>query len=241
MINWSLAAYVFCLIAGLGLAIASGFLGEILGHAFGGHDAALGHGFGGHDIGHDIGHGLHVDHGVHVSHEAAAGHGAAGGETSGATDVAAQLSPVSPPVISTFLTMFGLFGMVGEMGLKWPTAVAAPSAAVASLVLATLVFVVIAKFLAVSQGTSHTALRDLIGTDAEVITPIPANGVGEVAYVCQTGRASLPARSEGGTMIPKHSMVIITDVVGSTALVRETIDEQLRSMSQKPASEAGTV
>jgi len=236
MMDWSLAAYVFCLIAGVGLAIASGFLGEILGHAFGGHDAALGHDVGGHDIGH----GLHVGHDVHVAHDAAAGHGAAGAGASGAADVASQLSPISPPVISTFLTVFGLFGMVGEMGLKWPTVVAAPAAAVASLALAALVFVVIAKFLAVSQGTSHTALRDLIGTEAEVITPIPANGLGEVAYVCQTGRASMPARSEAGTMIPKHSMVMITDVVGNTALVRETVDEQLRSMSQKPAGETGT-
>jgi len=234
MMDWSLAAYVFCLIAGVGLAIASGFLGEILGHAFGGHDAALGHDVGGHDIGH----GVHVGH---VGHDAAADHGVAGADASAATDVASQLSPISPPVISTFLTMFGVFGVLGEMGLKWPTWLAAPSSAVASLVLATLVFVVIARFLAVSQGTSHTALKDLIGTDAEVITPIPANGLGEVAYVCQTGRASMPARSEAGTMIPKHSMVIIMEVVGNTALVRETIDEQLRSMSQKPTGEAGTV
>jgi len=235
MIDWSLAIYIFCLVAGLGLGFASGFLGDILGHAFGGHEVGVAHDIGGHAIaGHEI-----AGHEVHAGHEAHAGAHEAAADTSSPTDIASHMSPISPPVISTFLTMFGLFGIVGEEGLKLPPIIAAPGAGVVSIGLAAGVFYALAKLLSVSQGTSHVALRDLVGTDAEVITPIPANGVGEIAYVCETGRASLPARSEAGTMIPKHSMVVIMEIVGNTALVRETVDEQLRAMAQEKAAQTG--
>ncbi len=238
MMTWSLGAYIFCLVAGLILSIVSGFLGAVMGHVSGGHAGAVGHAAGGHGL--HLGHGLHFGHGAHVGHVPHIGAHVAAGAAGSATDVATQMSPISPPVISTFLTMFGFFGMLGEMGLHLPTLIAAPGAALVSVVAAALIFLAIARFLEVSQGTSHIAMADLVGSEAEVITPIPPDGLGEIAYSAPTGRASCAARSEAGTMIPKHSVVVITEMAGNVALVRETIDEQLRGVSHEPTGGTGT-
>jgi membrane protein implicated in regulation of membrane protease activity len=238
--SWSLGAYIFCLVAGLILSIVSGFLGALMGHVSGGHAGGVGHDVGGHAV---AGHGFHVGHGLHFGHGHVphiGGHEVAAEAAASPTDVATQMSPISPPVISTFLTMFGFFGMLGEMGLHLPTLIAAPGAALVSVVAAALMFLAIAKFLSISQGTSHMAMADLVGSEAEVITPIPPDGLGEIAYSAPTGRASCPARSEAGTMIPKHSVVVITEMAGNVALVRETIDEQLRGVPHEPNGGAET-
>ena len=217
--TWSFGVYLFCLVAGLGFAIASGFLGGIL-HTGDGGDTGLGHGFGGHDLG------AHVDgsadHGLSTDHADAS---------------AVHLSPLSPPIISTFLTGFGFAGMVGEkvLGLGW--FLSAPLSIAFSVGIAVLAFVLVGKLMSGSQGSSHVRFADLVGTEAEVITPIPAEGLGEIAFDTPTGRTSHPARSETGAVIPKHSMVTITQVVGNVAMVRETIDEQLRSLGRAERAE----
>jgi membrane protein implicated in regulation of membrane protease activity len=223
-ITWSFAVYLFCFVVGLFFAIASGFLGGVL-HLGDGADAGgLDHDL---SIGHDMDTGTDVsaDHDVSVSHDASA--------DSAADSVGMHLSPVSAPVLSTFLVGFGFAGMVGEMGLHLPWFLSAPSAMVFSFCIAILAFVAVGRFMEKSQGTSHVRFSDMIGVEAEVITPIPAEGVGEIAYTTPTGRTSSSARSETGALIPKHSMVTITKVVGNVAMVRETIDEQLRRLGRE--------
>jgi len=224
-ITWSFAVYLFCFVIGLFFAIASGFLGGVLhlgdGADAGGldHDLSLGH-----DVG--VGHDVSADHDVSASHDAAT-------DSAAADSVGMHLSPVSAPILSTFLVGFGFVGMVSERGLHLPWFLSAPAAMVFSLVIAVLAFVAVGRFMEKSQGTSHVRFSDMIGVEAEVITPIPSEGVGEIAYTTPTGRMSSPARSETGALIPKHSMVTITQVVGNVAMVRETIDEQLRRLGRE--------
>lgn len=213
--SWSFAVYLFCLVVGLGFAVVSGLLGGFLhlGGAEGAVDQAIG-------VDHDVsGHDFAVDHDVGADHGAGAG-----GD-------AVHLSPLSPPVFSTFLTGFGFFGMAAEKGLHLPWFLSAPFAAAISVGLALLVFVAVGKFMSSSQGSSHVRLSDLIGTEAEVTTPIPSMGLGEIAFDTPTGRMLCPARSETGAVIPKHSIVTITQVTGNIATVRETVDEQLRRLA----------
>ncbi len=204
--HWSFFVYFLSLGLGLILALVSGFLSTVLG---GDHDISADHDL---SVDHDIG----VDHDISVDHDFGPG------------DV--HLSPVSPPVMSTFLSIFGAGGLFLEGGLHLPWYIATPISGTVAIVLSIGVIVVLGKLLTAAQGTSHISLGDLIGTESTVITPIPANGLGEIAYSAPTGRGSMPARSETGTLIPKHSMVTITQVVGNTAMVRETIDEQLRNL-----------
>jgi membrane-bound ClpP family serine protease len=55
----------------------------------------------------------------------------------------------------------------------------------------------------------------LVGMPATVITPIPANGVGEIAYVQAGTRYSAPARDERGAPVANGQTVKIVRIVGT--------------------------
>ncbi|MFQ6131199.1 MAG: NfeD family protein [Armatimonadota bacterium] len=219
-------AYVAAIVGGVLFAIASGFLGEILGH-FGGDGLDV-------DVGHDVD--VHVGgDGFDVHADGIDAHA----EVGGVGDVA-HLSPVSPPVIATLVTTFGVVGLVCENVFGLGPLLSLPIAVVSSVALAALVFATVGRLLVAVQSTSHAALADLAGTEAQVITPIPADGVGEVSYSYANVRESRPARSEDGVLIPKHALVRISRVAGSTLIVRELVDERLRRLHDADAdAEAG--
>jgi len=226
--EWTFYVYLFSLVVGVGMLIVSGFLGQVLGDSDVGGD----HDFGGVD------HDLSVDHDMSVDHDLSADHdvGIADG---------VHLSPISPPIMSTFLVSFGFTGMALEWGLNLPWFLTAPAAAAVGIVLAIGTMIVLGRLMTAAEGSSQIRYTDLIGTEATVVTPIPAEGLGKIAYTAATGRGAMSARGESGAMIPQHSMVTITQVVGSTALVRETIDEQLLGLATEaeetePEEEAET-
>jgi len=100
-----------------------------------------------------------------------------------------------------------------------------PAWSLAAAVLGGLVVAVIARFafgyfLLGPQGSSEVTMKDLIGATAEVVTPIPADSVGEVALVAQGGRVSYPAKSASGQPIPRNTTVIVERIVGGIAFVR---------------------
>ncbi|HOS93540.1 MAG TPA: NfeD family protein [Armatimonadota bacterium] len=200
----------------------------VLGH-FGGHDAG-GHDIGGHDVGgHDIG-------GHDVGGHDAGGHGAAGhadgGGAHGPASPSSQfsgISPLSPLIISCFLTIFGATGIAcASIGV--PPLISAPLASVSALVISALAFVAFSRLLMRIQSTSHYALHELEGLEGTVVTPIPASGVGEVAVVAHETRRTNPARSADGSAIEKHVTVVVERVVGNTLMVRKAIDERLREL-----------
>jgi membrane protein implicated in regulation of membrane protease activity len=64
-----------------------------------------------------------------------------------------------------------------------------------------------------SSSESHVAT--LVGMSATVITPIPSNGVGEIAYVQAGTRYSAPARDERGAPVANGQTVKIVRIVGT--------------------------
>ena len=58
------------------------------------------------------------------------------------------------------------------------------------------------------------------GTEASVVSPIPANGVGEIAYVVGGTRYTAPARMENGAAIGNGKLVTITQMVGTQFYVK---------------------
>ncbi len=66
-----------------------------------------------------------------------------------------------------------------------------------------------------TQSSSESRVGDLIGQTASIITPIPADGVGEIAYVQCGTRYTAPARTESGSPIAAGKPVRITRIVGS--------------------------
>ena len=58
-------------------------------------------------------------------------------------------------------------------------------------------------------------MASLAGQVASIISPIPAGGVGEIAYVQGGSRYSAPARAEGDLPIAAGQSVRISRVVGT--------------------------
>jgi membrane protein implicated in regulation of membrane protease activity len=131
-----------------------------------------------------------------------------------------HLPALSPVTIASFVTAFGAFGLIG-LGLFDASARASLAwAGIGGVGIAVFAHVAFSLFLIRPQGSSEVRMRDIVGAMAEVLTPIPASGLGEVAFVAQGGRITYSARSATGAPIPRGTTVVIEQVVGGVALVR---------------------
>lgn len=127
---------------------------------------------------------------------------------------------LSPVTVASFVTAFGAFGLIG-MGLFEATpAWSLAWAAVGGVVMAVVAHFAFGYFLIAPQGSSEVRQRDIVGAVGEVTTPIPADSVGEVAFVAQGARVVYPARSASGAAIPRGATVVIEQTVGGVLLVR---------------------
>jgi membrane protein implicated in regulation of membrane protease activity len=70
-----------------------------------------------------------------------------------------------------------------------------------------------------TQSSSESRVASLMGQTASIVTPIPANGVGEIAYVQGGSRYTAPARTESGAPVSAGKPVRITRVVGTQYFV----------------------
>lgn len=161
--------------------------------------ALAGHGFGGD--GHDIGTG---------------GHAEAGFEHSGLPGI----SFFSPVVLASFVTSFGGFGILfSDIKATSNVWLSAPLSIVSAFVVAFIVLAVFNAIFSRTQSSSESRIASVVGQTASLLTPIPENGVGEIAYVQASTRYTAPARSEKGAPIAIGQAVRITRVVGTQFFV----------------------
>lgn len=187
-------AYLACLLLGLFYGLFAGLFSLIGGH-FGGEVA------GGDAPGHT---------GPEISDM---------GHEPGTVDTGTHMTPFNPVVISIFLVSFGGTGLAAMQLLGWHLAslcVAAPS----GLVMGAVTFAFFEKIFNITQGSSSPSTAELIGKDAEVITPIPLDGLGEIAYNRRGSRFTAAARCESGAAAPKQAVVTIVRIVGHTHYVK---------------------
>ena len=162
------------------------------------------HFFGGHDGHMDVGTG---------------GHAEAGYDHSGVPGI----SFFSPTVLSCFVTAFGACGLIlTRIEATKSVWISAPISAMAGLIMATLAFLLFNWMFEKTQSSSEVRVASLVGQTASIITPIPENGVGEIAYVQGGSRYTAPARTETGTSVPAGKPVRITRIVGSQYFVEAT-------------------
>jgi len=183
----------------LGLAYA--VISTILGGVFGGHEGGGDTG-GEFDVQHDIA--GHID--THAEADSGTIH----------------FSPLSPVVIAMFITSFGAMGMIC---LKVFALSATPSLAISVLtgiVVAGITFAFFLFLFKATQGSSESHLSAMVGEEAEVITTIPAEGLGEVAYISKGTRYTAPARSISKVEIKTHSVVIVEKISSSILLVKSS-------------------
>jgi membrane protein implicated in regulation of membrane protease activity len=164
--------------------------------------AVFGHLFGGHDAHADVGTG---------------GHAEAGFEHTGMPGVA----PFSPTIIASFVTAMGGVGMIlSSINATKSVWVSAPLSMFGGLAIAAGVFWLFDMAFGKLQSSSESHVAALLGQMATIITPIPANGVGEIAYVQTGSRYTAPARSEKGEAIATGQTVKIIRVVGTQFYVQ---------------------
>lgn len=165
--------------------------------------AVAGHFFGGHDGG-DVGTG---------------GHAEAGFDHSGMPGI----SFFSPTVLAAFVTSFGACGLIlSKIKATESVWVSAPLSAVIGMLIATAAFFLFNKMFQATQSSSESRVGSLVGQTASIITPIPENGVGEIAYVQGGSRYTAPARTEKGTAVAAGKPVRISRVVGTQFYVEIT-------------------
>jgi len=147
------------------------------------------------------------------------GHAEAGFDHSGVPGI----SFFSPLVLASFVTGFGAFGIIFS-GFK-PTSstwISAPLSIAGALCFALFVLWLFNTVFSKTQSSSESSVGSLAGLSASVITPVPENGVGEIAYVQGGTRYTAPARSEGGVAIPCGRPVRISRVVGTQFYIEPT-------------------
>lgn len=150
-------------------------------------------------------------------HDVAVGHGADHGGHGGAD--AGHFSPLSPVIVASFVTVFGAAGFVSVKAWGLGTVPSMSVAVGAALAVGAAVFFVMEKIYMSTQASSESVLSTLVGKEAEVITPIPAAGFGEIAYVSKGTRLTAPARSASGDAIERREVVRIDKIVGTTHYV----------------------
>jgi len=176
----------------LALGLLFTIISASLGHFFGGgHDGAVG----------DVGTG---------------GHAEAGYDHSGVPGI----SFFSPTVLACFVTAFGACGLIlshiDSTNKIW---ISAPISALAGVTMASLAFMLFNALFKKTQSSSESCVNSLVGITASIITPIPPNGVGEIAYVQGGSRYTAPARAESGGAVPAGRPVRITRVAGTEYFV----------------------
>lgn len=147
-----------------------------------------------HDIG---GHDVSVEHG-NVDHS--------GGP-----------SVFSARIMSSFLTAFGVGGVVGRYyNLSHP---AASGVGVASGIVLSGVVYQFAKLLYSQQASSEVRMSSLVGRSAEVTVAIGERGVGQIALTVGGERSEHIARTADGRAVPRGTEVVITALRGDSVVV----------------------
>ncbi len=176
----------------LGVGFLFTAVSALMGHVFGHSDAHVG--------------------GSHGSAEA----GADGSDMPG-------VSIFSPTVIAAFVTAFGGFGVIfSQVKATESALISAPLAIFSATCVAGVLLFVLRRLFSHTQSSSESHVGALIGICANTVSPIPENGVGEIAYVQGGCRYTAPARECSGQGVPVGKSVKITKIVGSQFYVTVT-------------------
>ncbi len=212
-------AYFASFLLGFGFVVISALMSGLSG----------GHGDSGADAGHDVdlGHGHDVEIG-HDGGEFAAGDGADadvghGGGAAGPGEAEMHLPVFSPLVMACFLATFGGTGMLYRKLLGDNPWLHAPLAAVSALALGFAIAFGIWKLTTTFSSHQNARASDVLATMAEVSVTVPAQGMGEIAYVSGGTRQTLSARSADGKEHKQGGSVKVFRLTEGVAWVGEPV------------------
>ncbi|MCL5038155.1 MAG: NfeD family protein [Chloroflexi bacterium] len=149
-----------------------------------------------------------------------AGAGADGDVSGGGHDAGVHFAPFSPITMSSFISSFGAIGLITLKGFSMSPGISILVSVVSSSLIAVIVYTVFYRFFIMSQASSVVDGESLIGITAEIITPVPGGGIGEIAYNTKGSRMTAMAKSVNGEDMKKGEAVIIDRIVGSTCYIK---------------------
>jgi membrane protein implicated in regulation of membrane protease activity len=230
-----LTLYSVCFGVGLLYVLIAGAMGM---HGAGGHGDVAG--------GHEGGLDLHADSGggaeagavhaggdaagesaesaalaVHADDAGANAHDAATGAQASAAEAAAgtvEYSPFNLLSIMCFIASFGGTGLIAST-LGVATILSFPLALAGGFFVAWLLYLLLTRVFFRMQSGTAASVDDMLGLEAEVLTPIEPGGFGEVAFVMQGTRYTAPARLARGERAGRADSVRIVKVEAGTVYV----------------------
>jgi hypothetical protein len=110
----------------------------------------------------------------------------------GKARVQASACRSSPLALATFFGALGGFGLVAKYGIGVGEAMSLAIAAPSALLISYLVTYAAWRVMRSSTGSSQIRSHDLAGAMGEVVTPIPASGLGEVTAMVDGQRFCRP-------------------------------------------------
>lgn len=128
------------------------------------------------------------------------------------------LASISPMSIASFVTAFGAFGLISSQlfdASSGTSLVFAAGGGLAVGVVAQLIFIYVFS----PQTSSLRTQQELVQSTAEVITPIPDGGLGQIALVARGTRVTYSARTTPGLTFNQGDLVRIVELVGGVAIV----------------------
>lgn len=130
-----------------------------------------------------------------------------------------QYNPFSLLSIMGCICGFGAGGLIGAYFKLGILSVA--TAVLGAAAMAALLWLVIGKLFYSLQGSSEAHVDEMIGLEADVITPVEHEMSGEIAYILGGTRYTAPARLDKPGRIPLHGKVRIRRVSGNMVYVEE--------------------
>lgn len=128
--------------------------------------------------------------------------------------------PLTGPVLSMFLVCFGGAGLITYRTMGMGAVASALSSGIISVMASGAFYYLFYKVLLSQEGGTTFDPTGTVGRAADVITEIPADGMGEITFDASSGRISAAARSVGKVVIPRGTLVVIENVVAGIYLVR---------------------
>lgn len=134
----------------------------------------------------------------------------------------------SPLALATLFTCVGAYGLIGKTGFRLADTTSLLLALPGAFLTAYVVTYASWRVARSSTGTSQIRMSQFSGAEGEVITPIPAGGLGEVAVLVDGQRFASAAREENAGAVPRGAPVRVVRMVGQTLVVTASPSEGRR-------------
>jgi membrane protein implicated in regulation of membrane protease activity len=138
----------------------------------------------------------------------------------GGVDTGFHFPFLSPTALAALAGAVGAFGLIALYGFQVSEPTSLKIALPAGFVFSYAATYVAWRLLQGSTGTTTVRPEDLVGVTAEIITPIPAGGIGEAAAMVRGERFAASAREVDGLATERGAVVTVVRYAGATLYVR---------------------